>query len=191
VTHDRDIRANLHAILDRRLPPGAVVIDEYGGVTGSVVDVAAFTPHALHTFEIKSDADSTRRLPSQVRGYGLIATTATLVAGFRTAEAAVKIVPEWWGVMAAWDGGIEFVRDPQPNPEQEKTWIAAILWAEEARREAIDRGLGRPRGWKAKLALAEALTLDELRGVVHRHVLARAWGFNRTPPRVVGAEVAA
>jgi hypothetical protein len=192
LTRDRDIRALLHAALDRRLPPGAVVIDEYGGVTGSVVDVAAFTPNALHSFEIKSDVDSTRRLPDQVRGYSLIATTATVVAGFRTAAACARIVPEWWGVIAAWEGGLEIVRDPLPNPEQDKTWIAAILWGEEARREAIARGLGRPRrGWKAKMALAEALTVDELREAVHRHVRARQWSFDRTPPRVIGVEAVA
>jgi len=50
---DPEIRAALHALLDRRLPPGAVVIDEYG-LGGSVADVAVFTPHALHGFEIKS-----------------------------------------------------------------------------------------------------------------------------------------
>jgi hypothetical protein len=188
---DPEIRALLHAAIDRCMPPGAVVIDEYGGGAGSVVDVAAFTPHALHAFEIKSDVDSVRRLPGQVRGYGLIATTATLVAGFKTIEAAAKIVPEWWGVVAAWPGGLEVVRESQPNPAQDYLWIAGILWAEEARKECIARGLGRARGWKAKVKLAEALSVDELRDACHRHVAGRTWMLNRRPPRVIAGSVAA
>jgi hypothetical protein len=222
VIRDPEIRAALHALLDRRMPAGSVVIDEYG-LHGSVADVAVLTPHALHGFEIKSDADNTRRLASQIRGYGRFVTTATLVAGPKILPHCLKAVPKWWGVLRAdrcsrcrgagelqdtfWlnddeatiadvrcddCGGAKLtfhiVRQVQPNPEQDKLKVAHLLWGAEAQTELRERGI-RPKGrlsvgWKH--ALAEHLTLDELRAVIHENVAAREWIARDAQPRTIG-----
>jgi hypothetical protein len=187
VIRDPEIRAALHALLDRRMPAGSVVIDEYG-LHGSVADVAVLTPHALHGFEIKSDADNTRRLASQIRGYGRFVTTATLVAGPKILPHCLKIVPKWWGVLRADATGFHIVRQVQQNPDQDKLEVAHLLWGAEAQTELRERGI-RPKGrlsvgWKH--ALAERVTLDELRAVIHENVAAREWIARDVQPRTIG-----
>jgi hypothetical protein len=172
------IRRLLHQRIDRTFAPGAVVVDEYG-VGGVVSDVAVFARDALHLYEIKSDADSTRRLPRQAEVYSLFCSAATLVAGPRMLERAAELVPAWWGLARAVEGGLVEERPALVNPTQAREYVAEILWSTEAWAEVQERGLGRGlsrRGgetWRG--ILVEALELAELRATVHRHVSARTW----------------
>jgi hypothetical protein len=199
MNRDPQIRAALHASLSQRLAPGAVVIDEFG-MGSCIADLAVFTPHALHVFEIKSDADTLRRLDRQAEVYGRACSTATLVAGPRLLASAASVVPAWWGVLVAADAFVpregvhricfDIVRQPRPNPRQDRKQVAQLLWASEARAELRARGLwkgmSRKGGVAWKHALAESLTLEELRELIHGRVAGREWLGSRKPPRVIG-----
>ena len=91
----------------------------------------------LHGFEIKSDKDSLERLLDQVRVYNSIFDRMTLVIGWRHFEAAIKIIPEWWGVQLACftsQGSVEIYefREPTKNPEIDAFSLAKLLWRNEA-----------------------------------------------------------
>lgn len=64
------------------------------------IDIAVVNG-ALHGFEIKSDADTLKRLPTQRDSYNALFDEITLVVGQRHLSAAQKMVPLWWGLAVA------------------------------------------------------------------------------------------
>ena len=98
---DSDIRPALRRLV-RELEAGAadsVVIEELGLSKGAVrVDVAVING-IMHAYEIKSDADSLRRLGMQAAHYGKCFDRVSLVLGSRHVELARKAVPSWWGLL--------------------------------------------------------------------------------------------
>src|SRR3954452_15629375 len=73
------------------LPPG-----------GARADVAVVGPE-LVGYEIKSAADSLRRLPGQVAAFGRIFDMCWLVAATRHLDAAIGQIPSWWGIIEVAD----------------------------------------------------------------------------------------
>lgn len=184
VVLDGDIRSALHARLRREHGGGPTTryIDELG-LCGTVRVDVALVNGSLSGYELKSDRDTLRRLPSQIEYYSKVLDHATLVVGERhyAHSDAAAILPDWWGLMvASEDGsdiGLEDVRPPGTNTGVDPGSIAQLLWRDEALDELEARGLDggirtKPRAllWAR---LAESLDLDELRGIVRERLKAR------------------
>ena len=104
---DHDIRPALRRWVQELEPgsPDCVVIEELGLNKGAVrVDVAVVNG-IMHAYEIKSDADSLRRLSKQAEHYGKCFDRVSLVLGSRHVEFARNAVPSWWGLMRVTPGG--------------------------------------------------------------------------------------
>jgi len=137
---DKDIRTALKAELMRRYAKdnNTLVLDEVGIRHGAARIDLVVVNHRLHGYEIKSDRDSLRRLPDQIRAYGSLMDRLTLVVGYRHAYEALKMVPEWWGVRLAEtknQSGVVVLsgaRSARNNPEVDLAAVAALLWRGEA-----------------------------------------------------------
>jgi|WetSurMetagenome_2_1015567.scaffolds.fasta_scaffold27066_2 hypothetical protein len=136
---DSDIRAVLkNKILRRYLKDqDTVIIDELGINNGSSRVDVALVNGTIHGFEIKSDCDSLARLPDQIRAFCEVLDRVTLVVGYKLAGAALKMIPNWWGVKLAEQiptGEIRLAeaRSPRNNPQLDKLSIIKFLWREEA-----------------------------------------------------------
>lgn len=178
---DADIRRALHAEI-RVLNPDAKIIDELGLRQGQVRADAAVVSDVLHGYEIKSQADTLRRLPEQARVYSRVFDYATIVVAMCHLSEAGLVVPNWWGLVVAVGcaGSVELapIREAKANPSVDKRALAELLWHDDAmallRRKGEHRGLsGKPRraAWDR---VAEVCSLDEVRGEVRTRLKARA-----------------
>lgn len=88
-------------------------------------------------YEIKSDHDTLRRLPDQLRIYTQIFDKLTIICGRSHLEKIKKMAPDYCGVLVAEqrDGQphLHVERSPQQSPEQSGFYLASLLWNEEAR----------------------------------------------------------
>ena len=131
---DSDIRPALRRLVQELEAgsPETVVIEELGLSKGSVrVDVAVING-IMHAYEIKSDADSLRRLGRQAAHYGRCFDRVSLVLGPTHMELARKAVPSWWGLMRVTCGengpAIRIVRKSRRNPAREARALVELLW---------------------------------------------------------------
>ncbi len=137
---DQDIRAVLKTELTGRYAKDGdtLVLDELGVRNGTARIDLVVVNHQLHGYEIKSDLDSLRRLPDQIRVFSSVMDRITLVVGYRHAYNALKMVPEWWGVRLAEErerGGIVVLtsaRLSRDNPGVDINAVVALLWRDEA-----------------------------------------------------------
>lgn len=136
-------------------------------------DYLVATTGSLSIMEIKSDADTLRRLGEQARVYAAFADRVTLVVGWTLAAAALRSIPWWWEVWLAEkpptsDVRLILVRQGTRNPDVSPFGLASMLPVDEARRLAADAGLsvGGSRGRQLRQALAEHLTVADLRTAV-------------------------
>ena len=179
--NDYQIRAALHR---RRLSrhhrdPHTLVLDELGLQHGKCrADIALVNGH-LVGIEIKSDVDSLYRLSTQVESYNAVFDRISLVLTRCHLEAAVPLVPEWWGLVLAKKGprgGIDFttIRRAQRNAGVDDFSVAQLLWRDEAKEILLELGLEERelRGNRTALyrQLLDRLSSSELRGCV-RHKL--------------------
>ena len=160
------------------------IIDELGLTHGTTrIDIAVVNG-ILHGYELKSDMDTLARLPFQIKLYNTVLDKITLVVGKNHLFSAIKIVPDWWGIIVAkvlkLDGEIIFhkIREPEDNPERDSVSIARLLWREEALEllEEINQAKGvrsKPRQLIYE-RLAQVLAQDTLREKVRQTL------FNRT-----------
>ena len=125
--------------------PDTLVIDELGLDHGSCrIDIAVINGH-IRGLEIKAEADTLDRLPHQIAGYGDVVDKASLIVAPRHFDAALKIIPDWWGVVVVDRGtysGINFhrIRSERVNRAVDPLILARLLWRPEA--QAILRELG-------------------------------------------------
>jgi hypothetical protein len=105
----------------------------YGGANRA--DVAALNGIS-HGYEIKSARDTLVRLPRQVDAYNAVFERATLVSSPKHLEAALKLIPVWWGIVEVREDNsllcLQRVRDSEPNPSPDGIAIASLLWRPEA-----------------------------------------------------------
>lgn len=188
---DRDVRRALHhkVLRDHHGDANTLVLDELGLRHGTCrVDVVVVNGY-LHGYEIKSDADTLDRLPSQVSVYGAVLDRATLVVGERHLKKAKTQIPDWWGikvVTAGPRGGIAF-ETAQPfklNPAIDPMALAELLWRPEVIEILRARGTPEKILRKPRAALyghlADAMKLDELRDVIRQRLKAReGWRGHR------------
>jgi hypothetical protein len=154
--NDQDIRIVLKAELMRRYAKdnNTLVLDEVGIRHGAARIDLVVVNHQLHGYEIKSDRDSLKRLPDQIRAYSSIMDRVTLVVGYRHAYEALKMVPEWWGVRLAetkkQSGTLVLsgARSARNNPKVDLDAAVALLWRGEAL--AILEEMGAAGGVRSK-----------------------------------------
>ncbi|MBQ9684220.1 sce7726 family protein [Candidatus Saccharibacteria bacterium] len=106
VLKDKDVRKELTDLLVDELEKQKEldghpmrIIQEFTINSGNArIDVATING-LLSGYEIKSDADTLERLPSQIREYNKIFETITLVVGEKLLYNAIDIIPDWWGII--------------------------------------------------------------------------------------------
>jgi hypothetical protein len=159
--------------------PETRVFDELALRHGSSrIDIAVVNG-IVHGYELKSDQDTLKRLPHQIKVYNSVLDRITLVVGHRYADEAVQIVPQWWGIKIAemgTRGAVHFfdVRKTRNNPLLDILAVSKLLWREEALN--LLNEVGEVRGLRHKpramiyARLAEIAGLDLIRGRV-RHQL--------------------
>lgn len=138
--NDRDIRTVLKEELLRKYAgdKDTLVLDELGIRHGAARIDLVVVNHQLHGYEIKSDHDSLRRLPDQIRSYNKVMDRVTLVVGYKHAYDALQIVPEWWGVRLAEKKKqldtviLSDARPSRNNPNIDINAVAELLWRNEA-----------------------------------------------------------
>jgi hypothetical protein len=180
--------SHLRKALIRRLAsrhsdnPEALIVEELGLRHGAArIDIAVVNGF-LHGYELKSDSDSLTRLARQERVYSSVLDRVTLVIGHRHAEAAMHMVPEWWGVQLAKmgpRGGMRFtsLRRARINPSPESVAIARLLWRDEAL--GLLNSLGAAGGFHSKprsaiyTRLTEVAQLDVIKEEVRRRLRSR------------------
>lgn len=140
LTNDKLIRAALRERLNEKYEhePDARIIEEMGITHGTArVDVAVVNG-SIHGYELKSDLDTLRRLPDQMKAYNAVLDHVTIVVGKQHVHEAINAVPEWWGVTIAKimvsEDVISFckIREAEQNPDQDSFAIANLLWRDEA-----------------------------------------------------------
>lgn len=183
LVRDGDIRPRLRATIaaSHAGEPGTKIVDELGLCQGQVrVDIAVVNG-ALKGYEIKSLADTLKRLPNQVAVYSDVLDYAAIVLAERHRADAEAVVPGWWEIVVAVQEESEIqlhiARRGSMNPAINKRALAELLWHREAlqllRDRAAHRGLSRqPRSY-AWDRVAEVCALDELRDAVRARLKER------------------
>ena len=147
-----------------------VIVDELGLCRGqNRVDVVVVNG-LLHGYEIKSDRDTLRRLPTQVAMYNQVLDRMTLVAGEKHLAAATQMVPAWWGVTAVKIRQarpvLKVLRKGRKNPARDPRALVELLWHSEALELLENRGLAKGVRGKPRAAVwdrvCEHFTLDEI-----------------------------
>lgn len=145
----------------------------------------------MHGYELKSKSDNLLRLPTQVEYYSSVMDKVTLVVSECHADAALKIIPEWWGVKIATEGARNAVhlhneRTNRLNPSVNKVALSMLLWKDEMLSILTEQG--QERGLKSKprrflwLKLSECLDIDQLRNEVRARLKARTnWRVDQQP----------
>ncbi len=184
LTTDHEIREILKARLFAafREDPETLILEELGLKHGATrVDVVVVNG-CLHGFEVKSDRDSLKRLPRQVKMYSEILDYVTLVVGQRHTAKAEPTIPSWWGIQVAehdQDGKVRLheVRQPLGNPAPDKLAIAKLLWRDEA--ISFLEEIGAADGIRSKprrvvyARLAEVIPTEALRSRVRHQLKSR------------------
>lgn len=189
---DRDVRAALHSkvLNEHRRDGNTLVLNELGLRHGICRADIAVVNGLLHGFEIKSDADTLDRLPTQVQLYSEVFDKVTLVVGQRLVDEAMGMVPDWWGVKVAVSekGCVHFcqVRNTRQNVGQNMMAISELLWKPEV--TDILLGLGIPtkllRKPRAELyaMLVANVSPNELKRLVREKLKSRAgWRGQKLP----------
>jgi hypothetical protein len=175
---DMDIRQALHSQQLRAFHQNehCRVIDEF--VVGSEdarIDIAAING-SLHGYEIKSDADSFDRLPSQIEAYNKVFDYLYLAVGNHFVSKASQALPEWWGILHVYKKNdlivTKSIRKPKKNPDSVPLSVANLLWKDEIvtilQSYITEVGLGKKERSLLLFQLVDTLPFDELKKEVRR-----------------------
>lgn len=190
-TSDKAIRSALRENLQKIYESDSTVkiIEELGLAHGEARIDLAVVNGSIHGYELKSDLDTLRRLPEQVRIYNSVLDHVTLVVGKNHLFDAFNIIPEWWGVtiakVSSSGNKISFcnIRDADENPQKNSVAIANLLWREEALHILEEKGVAGGVRSKSRQVLyerlAEVLNQNELRAKVREYLSTREdWRSN-------------
>jgi hypothetical protein len=177
----RELRARLKDFLSPALISGGRMYEELGVEWGAARIDVAVVANGLHAFELKSDLDSFARMHNQIHAYNRVFDRLWIVVGSSHVQAAMTIVPRWWGILvgqrsASLDVELQQIRPAMVNPSQEAFSLAALLWRDEAMRLMRDYGVRfAKRATRLQLSamLADALELPTLRDAVAGCLLGR------------------
>ena len=183
VVGDAQVRPALRAYLKQRQLAGSdtLVVEELGLCQGRARIDLATVSGILHGYEIKSPRDRLTRLASQAATYSRVLDRVTLVVSPRHVEAALRLIPTWWGVLlvrgSAKRVSIDRYRRAANNPEQDPRALVELLWRDEAlellaRHNAVAgvRSKPRPAVWDR---VCEALDMTQIRSAVQHRLMAR------------------
>ena len=184
VVGEAPVRTALRAYLKQRqrAAPDTLVVEELGLCQGRVRIDLATVSGVLHGYEIKSPRDRLTRLASQAAIYSRVLDRVTLVVGPRHVEAALRLIPKWWGVLVVRGstGGVllDRFRRAAANPDQDPRALVELLWRDEAlellaRHNAVAgvRSKPRPAVWDR---VCETLDLAQIRSAVQHRLMVRA-----------------
>jgi hypothetical protein len=165
-------KRSLHA--RHRQDPETFIFDEFAVAHGaSRIDLAVVNGE-LHGIELKSDEDTLARLPQQVRAFSGVFDRITLVSGECHVQAAVDLVPDWWGVRVAYEecGEILFcdLKLALQNPSQDLAALAALLWRQEALDLLEDLGIASGVRTKPRADLYSRLAEKSCADLLANHV---------------------
>lgn len=185
---ESELRAFVRERLSMRAnAPGVRMLEELGIERGGARVDLALVGDVLEAFELKSDLDNFGRLHNQIHAYNRVFDRITLVTGSMLSNAALDVMPRWWGLWAVRrlkNGSLALkrVRDAADHPHQETRSLATLLWREEAAAVLLDETGESPskRASRAQMCdtIAEQVPLQPLRRQVARHLLSR-----QTPAR--------
>ena len=98
---DAEVRPALRRYLrrDKSAYSDMLLIEELGLCQGQARIDLLTVSGVLHGYEIKSNRDRLTRLASQAATYSRVLDRVTLVVCPRHIEAALQLVPKWWGVL--------------------------------------------------------------------------------------------
>ncbi len=167
------MRSALRAQLERDYgDDGSLILNELGLLEGATrVDVAVINGE-LSGYEIKSAADTLKRLSHQQKLYSQVLDRAWLVSTPGRVEMLKRELPEWWGLIAASGDpvALTIVREASLNKDPDPLAIAQLLWRDEAL--GLLSAVGADKGVRSKprrvlwALLTRAYDLDTLRAAV-------------------------
>lgn len=143
----------------------------------------------LDGFEIKTERDTLRRLPRQAVAYARVFDRCTAVVAEKHQDAAIGLLPEWWGVVGIHtEASIVFVRvrPPKANPSIDTEIVVRLLWRDEAMSALLHLGR-RPdqRSSRSSLwqELLESASRVQLQTIVRQAMIDRDPGRARIRTR--------
>lgn len=197
-TNDLVIREALKHDLNKTYKnvPNVRIIEELGISHGTARVDLAVVNGIIHGYEFKSDLDTLHRLPEQMKIYNAVLDQVTLIVGKSHAYEAIKLVPDWWGIVIAkvtGDGTISFlnIRDAEANSNLEAIAIARLLWREEA--ISILEEMNEAKGFRSKprsaiyKKLITVLDLETLRAKT-RHCLYHRSNWRSDQPHMINGD---
>ena len=182
--NDPQIRTSFHqkCLHRHHCDSATLVVDELGLQHGKCrADIAVINGHLIG-YEIKSDADSLRRLNDQIDSYNAVFDHASAIVAARHLSGAVAMLPEWWGVISASEGprgAIHFraIRRPKQNVHVDDYAVTQLLWRDEAQEILANLGVHgkKLREKRANLyrCIVSRLDSSELRKTVREYLMKR------------------
>ncbi|HEX2070272.1 MAG TPA: sce7726 family protein [Thermoleophilaceae bacterium] len=186
VLREPAIRAGLRPVaLSRAASSGARVIEEFWIPGSNARADLAVVGSSLEGYEIKSAADSLKRLPAQVSAFSRVFDRCTAVVASRHEPAVYGLLPPWWGVLVL-ESDSEAVfstgRVAHPNPEIDIELVVRLLWRDEVQRVLVEHGVqpdlagGRSAMWKQ---LLDSLSPAGVRSAVRKALGSRDHWLNQ------------
>ena len=134
---------------------GSRVQDELPIAGGCLpADVVEITNNEINGFEIKSDVDTLRRLPNQVKVYSLVFDRCSIVTTKKYLRKVREMVPEWWGIIIATDGEpLDIIHEAEPSPESRasrRQYQGWMLWGGEYEELCVKYGCLKGRSQSAQ-----------------------------------------
>jgi hypothetical protein len=159
-TSDKIVREKLiKTLLEQHDTLG--VMQELEVARGRVrADVVKLSGGNIHAYEIKSDLDTLRRLPRQIRHYNEVFSTVTLVVGVDHVVEALYLIPDWWGVIVAELDNTEVrlspIRQVQQNSYTDYEAISDLLRKHELMKVLNTTSVGSCRSMSKQRLVQEA-----------------------------------
>lgn len=187
---DSDIRKIVISDLKKQNDndPKTIIIEELGLCEGDArIDIAVING-SIHGYEIKSDSDTLKRLPSQIEIYSRTLEYVTIIIGGRHLKSAIELIPKWWGIIDSIQTNNGILLRPRrkfrPNPNLDPFAVVKLLWRNEAmvalKQRDLQHGLSKKPRSELWERLAENLSISELLSLVSDTLKSRSsWRFAR------------
>lgn len=181
LTCDQDIRNKL--LEDLRSDKNNLKVINELDLMNARADIAVIDNKYFSGYEIKSDRDSLKRLPMQIQIYGYVFDKITIVVGESKLRKVGKIIPRFWGIIAARNKDNKIVltdvRMPRVNRKINKRWLSNKLWRSDIVRILKTKNLykGRSGCYKGELLgiLIDNTSLRELKYYVRAVLINRVY----------------
>ncbi|MDP9605524.1 UNVERIFIED_ORG: hypothetical protein J2W38_005338 [Variovorax paradoxus] len=153
----------LRALLKRSglIAADALVVDEFCLPGNTVRADLVAAGEELVGYEIKAGADRLTRLPKQIVGYGKVFARVNIVTVPAHLDAALALLPAWWGVMLPTgrraDLQLHQVRAAELNPDRSVHAMCSLLCREELAAKLKQGGAARGLSGWSKAAMLKAV----------------------------------